>query len=78
MQARRQCLLILVTSLMLQFRLLSPFWFIQLLYWHIWVKLLICLNIIIRVPTSTKTRDVNACSYKDKCRFSHDIEAFMA
>ncbi|KAB2086443.1 hypothetical protein ES319_A04G032000v1 [Gossypium barbadense] len=65
MQAQRQCLLILVTSLMLQFRLLSPFWFIQLLYWHIWVKLLICLNIIIRVTTSAKTGDANACSYKD-------------
>ncbi|PPD79331.1 hypothetical protein GOBAR_DD23734 [Gossypium barbadense] len=51
---------------------------IQLLYWHIWVKLLICLNIIIRVITSAKTGDVNACSYKDKFRFSHDIEAFMA
>ncbi|KAG8480647.1 hypothetical protein CXB51_025244 [Gossypium anomalum] len=49
-----------------------------LLYWHIWVKLLICLNIIIRVTTSANTRDVNACSYKDKCCFSHDIEAFMA
>ncbi|KAG8480655.1 hypothetical protein CXB51_025259 [Gossypium anomalum] len=51
---------------------------IQLLYWHIWVKLLICLNIIIRVTTSANTRDVNACFYKDKCCFSHDIEAFMA
>ncbi|PPR95641.1 hypothetical protein GOBAR_AA25023 [Gossypium barbadense] len=65
MQAQRQCLLNLVTSLMLQFRLLSPFWFIQLLYWHIWVKLLICPNIIIRATTSAKTGDANACSYKD-------------
>ncbi|PPD84733.1 hypothetical protein GOBAR_DD18331 [Gossypium barbadense] len=52
--------------------------YIQLLYWHIWVTLLICLNIIIRVTTSAKTGDVNACSYKNKCRFSPDIEAFMA
>ncbi|KAH1080762.1 hypothetical protein J1N35_020523 [Gossypium stocksii] len=29
-------------------------------------------------PKIAKTRYVNACSYKDKCRFSHDIEAFMA
>ncbi|PPD87018.1 hypothetical protein GOBAR_DD16044 [Gossypium barbadense] len=29
-------------------------------------------------PEIAKTGDVNACSYKDKCRFSHDIEAFMA
>ncbi|OMO74420.1 tRNA-dihydrouridine synthase [Corchorus capsularis] len=24
-----------------------------------------------------KTGDVNACPYKDKCRFSHDLQAFM-
>ncbi|XP_039040939.1 tRNA-dihydrouridine(47) synthase [NAD(P)(+)]-like [Hibiscus syriacus] len=29
-------------------------------------------------PEIAKTGDVNACSYKDKCRFSHDIEAFLA
>ncbi|KAK8700045.1 hypothetical protein V6N13_018450 [Hibiscus sabdariffa] len=29
-------------------------------------------------PGIAKTGDVNACSYKDKCRFSHDIQAFIA
>ncbi|KAK8987186.1 hypothetical protein V6N11_026942 [Hibiscus sabdariffa] len=29
-------------------------------------------------PEIAKTGDVNACSYKDKCRFSHDIEAFLS
>ncbi|KAH1067883.1 hypothetical protein J1N35_032870 [Gossypium stocksii] len=29
-------------------------------------------------PEIAKTGYVNACSYKDKCRFSHDIEAFTA
>ncbi|XVE67076.1 hypothetical protein DITRI_Ditri08aG0130900 [Diplodiscus trichospermus] len=29
-------------------------------------------------PEIAKTGDVNACPYKDKCRFSHDIQAFVA
>ncbi|XP_022763135.1 tRNA-dihydrouridine(47) synthase [NAD(P)(+)]-like [Durio zibethinus] len=29
-------------------------------------------------PEIAKTGDANACPYKDKCRFSHDIQAFMA
>ncbi|XP_021285556.1 tRNA-dihydrouridine(47) synthase [NAD(P)(+)]-like [Herrania umbratica] len=29
-------------------------------------------------PEIAKTGDVNACPYKDKCRFSHDIQAFLA
>ncbi|XVE93743.1 hypothetical protein REPUB_Repub01dG0220500 [Reevesia pubescens] len=29
-------------------------------------------------PGIAKTGDVNACPYKDKCRFSHDKQAFMA
>ncbi|XP_022747839.1 tRNA-dihydrouridine(47) synthase [NAD(P)(+)]-like isoform X2 [Durio zibethinus] len=29
-------------------------------------------------PEIAKTGDVNTCPYKDKCRFSHDIQAFMA
>ncbi|XP_027190841.1 tRNA-dihydrouridine(47) synthase [NAD(P)(+)]-like isoform X2 [Cicer arietinum] len=29
-------------------------------------------------PEISKSGDVNSCRYKDKCRFSHDIEAFKA
>ncbi|XWS55013.1 hypothetical protein CRYUN_Cryun10bG0138400 [Craigia yunnanensis] len=29
-------------------------------------------------PGIAKTGDVDACAYKDKCRFSHDIQAFLA
>ncbi|XVF45397.1 hypothetical protein PTKIN_Ptkin02bG0202300 [Pterospermum kingtungense] len=29
-------------------------------------------------PEIAKTGDVNACAYKDKCCFNHDIEGFMA
>ncbi|KAK7310590.1 hypothetical protein RJT34_08184 [Clitoria ternatea] len=29
-------------------------------------------------PVISKTGDVSSCPYKDKCRFSHDLEAFKA
>lgn len=29
-------------------------------------------------PVVAKTGDVSSCTYKDNCRFSHDLEAFMA
>lgn len=29
-------------------------------------------------PEVARTGDVNSCPYSDKCRFSHDMEAFLA
>ena len=29
-------------------------------------------------PEIAKTGDVSSCRYSDKCRFSHDIEAFKS
>lgn len=29
-------------------------------------------------PEIARTGDVSSCPYKDKCRFSHDLEGFKA